>query len=120
MLIIVVNFFQMCPELLDEIFDDAGDHAGEMETSFLLHVCPQWVNIAQAGEGRRIPFAVPGLNQPGVWTPRPGPTRTLTPAQAIRAATAEKGKRYVRVISDRIAGLLVSLSNAKKGQLPYL
>ena len=35
-------------------------------------------------------------------------------------ATAEKGKAHFEAISAAIADVLVGLSNAKKGQLPYL
>ncbi len=120
-LIVVVNFFQMCPELLEETFDDPGDHAGEMETSFLLHVCPQWVNLPQAGEGRRVPFAVKGLNQAGVWTPRPwSRSHPDTGSGDPRRATAEKGKRYVEAIAEQIGNVLISLSKASKGELPYV
>ncbi len=120
-LIVVINFFQMRQDLLDEIFDDAGDHAGEMETSFLLHVCPEWVCLDQAGEGKRVPFQLKGLGGPGVWTPRPwSRSHPDTGSGDPRRATAEKGERYVAAIAEQIAGVLVSLSNAKKGELPYV
>ena len=71
LLIVMANFFQMCPEIEKRVFDNAGDHAGQLETSFLLHVCPELVQLEQAGPGPRIPFAIAALAQPGVWTPRP-------------------------------------------------
>src|SRR6185503_18354684 len=40
MLIAVINFWQMIPNAAEEIFDDPGDHAGELETSFLMHARP--------------------------------------------------------------------------------
>jgi creatinine amidohydrolase len=121
MLIVVVNFFQMVPEALKQIFDEPGDHAGEMETSFLLHVRPQWVAMEQAGEGKRAPFAIEGLTQAGVWTPRPwSASHPDTGSGNPAKATAEKGRRYVELISDSIARLLIELSNAQRGQSPYL
>ncbi len=51
MLIVLANFFQMCPDIEKQVFDNPGDHAGQLETSFLLHVCPQWVQLEQAGRG---------------------------------------------------------------------
>jgi creatinine amidohydrolase len=120
-LIVVINFFQMRPELLDEIFDEPGDHAGEMETSFLLHVCPQWVCLDQAGQGKRVPFTVTDLSRPGVWTPRPwSRSHPDTGSGDPRRATAEKGERYVAALTDQIAAVLVSLSSARKGELPYI
>jgi creatinine amidohydrolase len=92
-----------------------------METSLLLHLAPHLVELAAAGRGERVPFAVAGLNQPGVWTPRPWSkchpdTGSGDPARA----TAEKGARYFAAVVEALAALLVGLSSAKKGQLPYL
>src|SRR5579859_2555963 len=67
----VMNFFQMKPELMKEVFEVADDHAGEMETSVIMHLRPGWVQLGEAGEGKRLPFAIEGLTQAGVWTPRP-------------------------------------------------
>jgi len=121
MLIVVANFFQMCPQLLAQVFDEPGDHAGEMETSFLLHVRPQWVSMEQAGEGTRAPFAVEGLDQSGVWTPRPwSASHPDTGSGNPAKASAEKGRKYVDAVAEAIAKVVVGLSNAQKGQSPYL
>ena len=93
MLIVVANFYQMVPDELERTFDEPGDHAGEMETAFLLHVCPDLIVMEQAGEGRRIPFDLEGINQPGAWAPRPwSHTQPDTGSGDPRAATAEKGR----------------------------
>ena len=121
MLIVLINCFQVRPELLNEIFDEPGDHAGEMETSLILHLRPEWVQMNLAGEGRRVPFAIEGLNQGGVWTPRPwSQTHPDTGAGNPANATAEKGRRYFERVSEEIARVLISLSRAEKGQSPYL
>jgi len=118
-LIVLVNFWQMCQEAEKRIFADSGDHAGELETSFLLHVCPQWVQLDQAGPGRRVPFDIAGLNQSGVWTPRPwSKSHPDTGSGDPSGATAERGAQYVQVISEAISRLLIQLSAAKKGELP--
>ena len=120
-LVVVASFFQMKPRALEEIFDDPGDHAGEMETSLLLHLCPELVVMDQAGDGGRVPFTVQGLSQPGVWTPRPWShshpdTGCGNPAQA----TADKGRRYFEKISAALAEVIIGLSTAKPGELPYV
>src|SRR5205085_2122034 len=107
-LIVVINFWQMRPEVLKSTFDQPGDHADEMETSFLLHVRPEWVKLEQAGEGRRVPFALAELNQPGVWTPRPwSASHPDTGSGNPSKATAEKGRQYFDAISESIAKVLV-------------
>jgi creatinine amidohydrolase len=36
-LIIVVNFWQLAPEMVKETFNEPGDHGGELETALLMH-----------------------------------------------------------------------------------
>jgi creatinine amidohydrolase len=121
MLVVVINFWQMVPEKIGEIFDEPGDHAGELETSFLLHVRPDWVVMGQAGKGSTVPFKLTALKKPGVWTPRPwSATHPDTGSGDPAKSTAEKGRRYFDAVTAALAEVLVELSNAKKGELPYL
>jgi creatinine amidohydrolase len=121
MLVAVINFWQMAPQAVNEIFAEAGDHAGELETSFLMHVRPEWVALDQAGDGRTVPFKLASLKKPGVWTPRPwSATHPDTGSGNPAMATAQKGQRYVEVLAREIADVFVELSNARKGELPYL
>ena len=121
MLLVVINFFQIEPKALDEIFDEPGDHAGEMETSMILHLRPEWVVMGQAGQGKRVPFAIEGLTQSGVWTPRPWSATHLDTGSGNPArASAQKGQCYFEHVSQAISRVLLSLSNARKGQLPYV
>ena len=121
MLIVLINFFQVRPELLKQIFAEPGDHAGEMETSLILHLRPDWVELSQAGDGGRVPFVIEGLTQSGVWTPRPwSAVHPDTGAGNPIHATAEKGRAYFQAISTEISKVLCSLSAARRGDLPYL
>ncbi len=121
MLMVLVNFWQLLPEQARAIFDDPGDHAGELETSFLLHTHGDLVELDQAGPGARNPFDLPGLNQPGVWTPRPwSRIHPDTGSGNPRAATADKGRRYFEALAEAVADVLITLSAARKGQLPYI
>lgn len=118
-LIVVVNFWQVCPGQRDGIFDDPGDHAGDLETSLLLHLCPELVELSEAGTGTRNPFTIEGLNQPGVWTPRPwSQTHPDTGCGDPSAATAEKGRRYFEAVCRSVAELIVNLSGAGPNDLP--
>jgi len=121
MLIVLVNFWQMIPKTVEQVFDEPGDHAGELETSFLLHVRPEWVVMDQAGEGKTVPFKLGSLKKPGVWTPRPwSVTHAATGCGNPGKSTAEKGRQYFDAVSNGLADVLVELSNAKKGESPYL
>ncbi len=120
-LIIQVHGFALGAAAQKEIFSNPGDHAGDAETSLLLHLCPQLMQMQNAGPGITNPFAIPHLNQPGVWTPRPwSKSQPDTGAGDPREATADKGRRMFKVITEAFSELLVSLAAAKKGDLPYV
>jgi creatinine amidohydrolase len=121
LLIVVANFYEMAPDAKREIFEKPGDHADEMETSLLLHLRPETVELPQAGTGSRTTFQIKGLKQAGVWTPRPwSKSHPDTGSGDPSLATAEKGKRFFAALTAALADVLVDLSNAKKGQLPYV
>jgi creatinine amidohydrolase len=120
-LIVVVNFYEMVPEVKRELFEQAGDHADELETSLLLHLRPDVVELKHAGPGSRNPFEIKALKQPGVWTPRPwSKSHPDTGSGDPSRATPEKGEKYFTAVTAAVADLLVELASAKKGQLPYV
>lgn len=120
-LIVVVDFFDLRLDAFNEIFDAPGDHADEMETSFMMHLRPDLVQMDLAGPGERVPFEIESLKQSGVWTPRPwSKSHPDTGSGSPQDSTAEKGKRYFEAISEAAAKVLVELSAAKRGQMPYL
>jgi len=119
-LIVVVNFYEMIPQFRDEIFSHPGDHAGELETSLMQHLRPDLVETENARPGDRVPFAIEALKQPGVWTPRPwSRSHPDTGSGNPSEATAEKGRKYFDALTNAIADVLVDLSSAEKGDLPY-
>lgn len=119
--IVVVNFWQVAPEANQETFSDPGDHAGDLETSLVLHLQPHLVEIGEAGDGRRVPFAISAISQPGMWTPRPwSQSHPDTGCGDPRTATAEKGKVFFQAVCDAVSRMLVSFSQATKGDSPYL
>jgi creatinine amidohydrolase len=58
-LIVVIDFWRVRPEEATRIFAVPGDHAGELETSLLMHLRPEppcpgsWERSPAAGRGRR-------------------------------------------------------------------
>jgi creatinine amidohydrolase len=119
--IVQVHTWQLAPAVRDLLEVRDGDHADEFETSMLLHLCPQWVAMEQAGEGRTRPFALPSLRTPGVWAPRDWAALTNdTGVGDPRAATAGKGKRIVAMLVDALAPILVELSAASEGDFPFV
>ena len=90
-----------------EIFDD---HAGEMETSVMMHYHPELVRLERAGAGASTPFNIEGLKNKVGWVPRQwNKTTQDTGVGDPRRATAEKGRRYVEALTDKIAQLMNDL-----------
>jgi creatinine amidohydrolase len=101
------------------IFTDLGDHAGELETSVMMHVAPELVRpLSEAGDGSERRWRMSGLREGWVWSPRrwtqvSADTGTGNPA----LATAEKGARYSAEVTRRVAEFLVELAAADLNDL---
>ncbi len=110
MFLCVANWYQAVET--GDYFEDLGDHAGEMETSVMLHVAPALVRpLAEAGEGKERRFRVAGLREQWAWAPRQwtqvsSDTGVGNPA----AASREKGERYTAAVIERLSGFLVDLA----------
>jgi creatinine amidohydrolase len=108
MTIVCVDWMNIEPQMNHfEIFDD---HAGEMETSVMMHYHPELVRLERAGTGASTPFNIEGLNKKIGWAPRQWDKTSQDPGVGDpRKATAEKGKRYAEAITDKIAKLMNDL-----------
>jgi creatinine amidohydrolase len=102
-----------------EYFTDAGDHAGELETSVMMHIAPDLVApLGEAGDGHARRFRIAGLRDGWAWAPRhwtqvTDDTGVGNPA----AATAERGERYATAVAVRVAGFLTELARADLANL---
>src|SRR5713101_1119252 len=112
-----VNWYQVVDA--KAFFADVGDHAGELETSVMLHLAPELVRpLAEAGPGRARQFTIPGLKAGWAWAPRQW--RQVTDDTGVgnpAAATAEKGRKYVEAVSEKIGGFLVELAKADTARM---
>jgi creatinine amidohydrolase len=93
-------------------FDEPGDHAGELETSVMMHLSPAAVRpVSEAGAGTEKKSTITGLRERWVWAQRPWTTVSAdTGIGNPSAATADKGARYVDAVAERIAQFLVELA----------
>ena len=111
-LVVLANFWQMIPERVAAIFDEPGDHAGELETSLLLHLCPELVELEHAGAGGRRPWELDDVAQPGLWAPRPwSRVHPDTGSGDPAASTAEKGRVYFEEVTQALAKVMIHLAN---------
>jgi creatinine amidohydrolase len=112
--LVQVNWYSMCRELAEELFTPGGDHANDMETSLVLHLRPELVNMVEAGPQPTAAFRLAGMRSGWVRAPRPWDIYTQdSGAGDPRAATAEKGARFFDAVTRELAAFLVELSNAK-------
>lgn len=102
LLIAQVNWWQ-CVDA-KAFFDEPGDHAGELETSVMMHLVPELVRpISEAGPGTARPFTIRGFREGWAWTPRHWVRVTDdTGVGNPRAATADKGERFVHAVTARL------------------
>ena len=110
--LVVANWYEV--EGKDAIFDEPGDHAGEMETSVMLHAAPDLVRpLDEAGDGAARVWTIDELRASWAWAERQWTEVTDdTGVGDPAAATAEKGAAYVNVVTQKIASLLVTLADA--------
>lgn len=117
--IAVINWWQLDPAFVRSVIELPGDHADELETSLILHLRPDLVDMSKAGPGEKIAFTVPGLAQAGVWTPRPwSRTHPDTGSGDPSRASAEKGKKIFDHVTTLIADLLVQIDRESLNKLP--
>ncbi|HVT26488.1 MAG TPA: creatininase family protein, partial [Lacipirellulaceae bacterium] len=108
-----VNWYAMCRELAEELFTPGGDHANDMETSLVLHLRPELVNMDEAGAQPTAKFRLAGMRAGWARAPRPWSKYTQdSGAGDPRAASAEKGARFFDTVTRELAAFLVDLSSA--------
>jgi len=100
------NWFDFIPR--KDYFEEAvDDHAGEQETSVMLHYYPELVHMELAGDGVPHPFALEGLNNHTAWHPRHWDKSTVdTGVGYPKKATAAKGARYAAAVVARYVDFL--------------
>lgn len=109
-----VNWFSMCRELAQELFAPGGDHANEMETSLVLHLRRELVDMTKAGAQPTATFRLAGMRAGWARAPRPWDRYTKdSGAGDPRNATAEKGARFFNAVCEELADFLVDLAAAK-------
>jgi len=108
----VVSWFRI-PGTLSG-FDDPGDHAGEAETSLMLHLHPDLVlPLEEAGSGAARPWKLAAMRDGWAWAPRQWSEMTEDTGVGDPApATVEKGAAYFESVTQHVADYLVELAAA--------
>lgn len=112
------DWFRVAADQHSRIFDEPGDHAGELETSFMLAFRPDLVVHTPEGglaadDGAMTPSRFEAIERR--WVSISRDWRLLTTNSGAgnpHAATAEKGKRLMEIVVERLAQFLVELSES--------
>lgn len=109
-LIVVADWFGIVPS--KGYFEaEIDDHAGELETSVMMHYRPELVDLKEAGTGETIPFAVSSLNEKVGWTPRHWDKATLDSGVGNpEKSSAIKGANYVKDVVEKLTKLFVEIA----------
>ncbi len=111
MFLSLVEWFKMFNQ--SDYFEEAGDHANEMETSIILHYFPNVVlPLEEAGEGKMRNTKLKSVREKIAWAPRQwDKVSTDTGIGNPKKASAEKGQKFVNDVTDKIASYFVELAN---------
>jgi creatinine amidohydrolase len=105
------NWYKVAADRFGEIFDDAGDHAGELETSMGLAHFPELVAFTQADPGATASTRFEAVDRGWIEITRPWHLLTTNSgAGDPRPATATKGEALTSIVVGRIAGFLKELA----------
>ena len=98
-----------------DFFTEKDDHGGEMETSIIMHLHPQLVRpLKEAGSGAGKRFKLKGFQEGWAtsqrqWTQVTADTGVGNPYHA----SAEKGARFLEMVTSEIADFLVELEKTE-------
>lgn len=105
------NWYKVALDHHAVIFDEPGDHAGELETSMGLAHFPDLVALEAADPGTMASTKLEAVNRGWVEITRPWHLLTTnTGAGDPRAATAAKGRELTQIVVDRLADFLHELA----------
>ncbi|MEN0048142.1 MAG: creatininase family protein, partial [Bacteroidota bacterium] len=93
-------------------FEHGGDHANEMETSAMLHIRPDLIlPLSEAGDGAAKQYKIKAFREgwataQRAWTKVTKDTGVGNP----KKATAEKGAKYLELVTEKITSFLQELA----------
>jgi creatinine amidohydrolase len=120
--ICVIDWWKVGKDVYGEIFEKPDDHAGEMETSVMLALRPELVRMQDAGDGASKPARFDAINKG--WVSISRPWKGLTETTGVgdpRAATKEKGEKYLKIVVERLGKFFKELSDGRidDGKFPF-
>jgi creatinine amidohydrolase len=117
----VCDWYRMATDLYPTLFEHPGEHADEVETSLGLAFFPELVHPEQADRGAARPSRFEAINRGWVSITRPWHlVSTSTGLGDPAGASADKGRRLMDALVERLAGFLTQLAASPLDeQFPY-
>jgi creatinine amidohydrolase len=105
-----VNWFKV--KETSAFFEDLGEHAGETETSLMLYLKPEWVlPLTEAGDGAAKKYRFNAMHEGWGWAERRWTSVTKDTGIGNPAkATAEKGERFFKLLTEKIGEFFFELA----------
>jgi len=121
MFLCVCDWYRMAADQYPKIFAKPGEHADEMETSLGLAYFPNLLHPEQADDGAAAPTRFEAINKGWISITRPWHLVSKnTGLGDPRAATADKGRRLMEIVVERLGSFLVELAKAEVDErFPY-
>lgn len=110
--ICTIDWWKVCKA--EAYFTEPGDHAGELETSVMMHLVPNLVlPLHVAGDGKSKNFKLTGFKERWVWAQRRwSAISESTGVGNPSLANSENGKRFLEDTSAKIAEFLLELAES--------
>jgi creatinine amidohydrolase len=108
------NWYQSVNQ--QDFFENKDDHAGEMETSVILHLRPDLVRpLTEAGDGKAKKFVFKAMQEGWAWAERRWTAVTKdTGVGDPRKASAEKGKKFFEAVTQKVSEFFVQVATTDK------
>ena len=117
--IFLCNWYQIIADLYGPVFENRDDHAGEVETSLIMAYFPHLVATNSDGrliadQGTAATSRFKAINEGWVSITRPWHLLTTNAGSGNpHAASADKGRKLMEALVERLGSFLVDLSNSE-------
>lgn len=111
------NWYQAVDQ--KQFFEHKDDHAGEMETSIVMHLTPDLVRpLDEAGDGAAKKFRITAIREGWAWSERKWLQVTKdTGVGDPRKATKEKGEKYFKAVIEKVSSFFVEVAQTRNDDL---
>jgi creatinine amidohydrolase len=115
------DWFRMARDLYQGIFEQPGEHADEVETSLGLAFFPDLIHMDQADAGVETESKLDAVNRGWISITRPWHLATANTGLGDPSrASAEKGRRLMDALVERLGSFLVELCTLPASEsFPY-